>query len=398
MFSTFNKYFDYTSQTPVDGRVLRMVDQVSKKIFHNPGALYSDGVKANKMLKNARVKIAEILSNVSKNSVHANEVVFTSGGTESNNITIQGVVQKWYEEHNYDYTNIPHVIISEIEHPSVNNIVENLKKQKKITFSKIKINQDGLIDLQELKTQLTTQQNIILVSVMLVNNEIGTIQPIRDIASIVRKSRGLGKYPLLHTDACQSINYIDISVDKIGADLISYDASKFYGPKGIGILYIKRNTLISPVYFGGDQEYGMRPGTENLPAILGMVKALEILSLNKTKEIERLYKMQQYFFKKVMKIKNVSINGSKEREKRIVNNVNVCFKDKDSEFLLFKLDKFGFQVSTGTTCQNKKEDSKSVSVDALGGGCASSSLRISFGRFTTMRDVRGLVKVLIKIQ
>lgn len=404
MFSAFNKfinpkkkYFDYASQTPVDGRVLRVVSETSKDLFYNPGSLYSNGVLVAKLLKDSRRKVSKLLSGTSSNSVHENEVIFTSGGTESNNIAIQGCVSKWYESKNYDYSQKPHIIISEIEHPALYNVVENLKKQNKITFSKIKINNDGLIDLQELKDKLTENKNTILVSIMLVNNEIGTIQPIRDIASIVRKSRVNSIYPLFHTDACQAVNYVDMPFDKMGVDMVSYDASKFYGPKSVGILYIKRNTPIDPIYFGGDQEYGMRPGTENLPAILGMVKALEIVVGEKQKEIKRLHKLQQYIYSKIEKMKNVSINGSTLQDKRIVNNINICFPGKDSEFLLFKMDKLGFEVSTGTTCQNKKEDSKSISVDALGGDCAGSSLRISLGRFTTMRQVKGLVSAIDKV-
>lgn len=404
MFSAFNKftkkqqkYFDYASQTPVDKRVLKIIQETSKNIFYNPGSLYSNGVLASKILQKSRKDVADMLSGVSKNSVHQNEIVFTSGGTESNNIAIQGVVDKWYEGRNYDYSEKPHIIISEIEHPAVYNVVEHLKKQNKITFSKIKINSDGILDLQELKDELFKNKNTILVSVILVNNEIGTIQPIRDIASQVRKSReGDNKYPLLHTDACQAVNYLPMPIDKMGCDIITYDASKFYGPKGIGLLYVKRNTPINPVYFGGDQESGMRPGTENLPAIVGMVKALDIVNHEKEKEIKRLHKLQQYIFSKIEKMKNVSVNGSMDQEKRIVNNVNICFQGKDAEFLLFKLDKLGIEVSTGTTCQNKKEDSKSISVEALGRGCASSSLRISLGRYTTKWQVRGLVRAMYK--
>jgi cysteine desulfurase len=408
MFSAFNKlikkqhplkgyvkkYFDYASQTPTDKRVLKVVEEYSKTLFYNPGSLYANGVFSAKALKDSRKKIACLLSDKSLNSVHENEIIFTSGGTESNNIALQGVVDKWYESKKYDYTEKPHVIISEIEHPALYNVVENLKKQHKITFSKIKINNDGLIDLQELKNELAENKNTVLVSIMLVNNEIGSIQPVRDITSFIRKARGDGVYPLFHTDACQALNYIDMSFDKMGADLVSYDASKFYGPKGVGILYIKRNTPINPVYFGGDQEYGMRPGTENLPSVMGMVKALEIVVDEKQKEIKRLYKLQQYIFAKVDKIKGVSINGSTLQEKRIVNNINICFPGKDSEFLLFKMDKMGYEVSTGTTCQNKKEDSRSISVEALGGDCAGSSLRISLGRYTTKGQVRGLIKAL----
>ncbi len=399
MFSAFSKYFDYASQTPTDRRVLKVVHQVSVKLFYNPGSLYANGVISSNLLKDSRKKVASILSETSLHSVHEDEIVFTSGGTESNNIAVQGVVDKWYESKNYNYFEKPHIIISEIEHPALYNIVENLKKQNKITFSKIKINNDGLIDLQELKKQLTENKNTILVSIILVNNEIGAIQPMRDIASFVRKARGSDLYPILHTDACQAVNYLSMPIDKMGCDLITYDASKFYGPKGVGVLYIKRNTPINPIYFGGDQEDSMRPGTENLPAIVGMVKALEIVVEEKEKEIKRLYKMQQYIFSKIEKMKCASINGSTLQEKRIVNNINICFKGQDSEFLLFKLDKLGYEVSTGTTCQNKKEDSRSVSVEALGSGqgCASSSLRISLGRYTKMRQVRGLVGAISKM-
>lgn len=404
MFSRFTRfikkqriYLDYASQTPTDPRVLRVIGETAKKAFYNPGALYANGVVSGKILSDARLGVARIFSGASKNSVHADEIIFTSGGTESNNIAVQGVVEKWYEDRHYEYFAKPHIIISEIEHPSLANIVDALAKKNKITSSKIKTLENGLIDLKDLKEKLAENKNTILVSVMLVNNEIGTIQPIRDIASLVRKAKREDGYPLLHTDACQAINYLDMQVDKMGVDLMTVDASKFYGPKGVGALYVKRRTLLSPVFFGGDQEFGIRPATENLPAIVGLGKALEIVSEGKEKEMERVYKLQQYIFKKVSKMKNVSINGSTKKEERIANNINICFKDKDSEFLLFKLDKLGYEVSTGTTCQNKKEDSRSISVEALGGDCASSSLRITLGRYTTKGQVRGLVRALGRI-
>ena len=400
MFSRFTKfikkekkYLDYASITPVDSRVLVVMNKLTSSLFHNPGSLYASGVKVEKMISSARVNIAKILSGKNTNTVHADEVVFTSGGTESNNIALQGIVDKWYEDHDQ----IPHIIISEIEHPSVRNIVENLSKKNKITFSKIKINNDGVIDIQNLKEILSENKNTILVSVMLVNNEVGSIQPIKEIASLIRKIKENNIYPLSHTDACQAMNYLDIPFDKMGVDLLSLDGGKIYGPRSSGILYIKRKTPINPVYFGGDQEYGMRPGTENLSAIVGLEKALQIVSTEKEKETQRLFKMQQYIFSKIQKIKNVSINGSVEKEKRIVNNINICFKNKDAEFLLFKMDKLGYEVSTGTTCQNKKEESRSVSVDALRGDCGGSSLRISLGRWTTWGEVRGLVRAIDKV-
>lgn len=391
MFSRFNKYLDYASITPVDRGVLRVMYRVMKYHFHNPGSLYAHGVKAQKFINNSRKSIAKNLN------CHQDEIVFTSGGTESNNIAIQGVVDKWYENHGYDYTVLPHIIITEIEHPAVKNVVENLSKKKRITFSKIKVDESGVINLYDLKQELLKVKDVILVSIMMVNNEIGTIQPIRDIAAVVRKAKGENIYPLLHTDACQAVNHIDISLDRLGVDMMTVDAGKFYGPHGAGLLYVKRNTPVNPVFFGGDQERGLRPGTENISAIVGIDKALEIVKKNKAKEINRLYKMQQYVFDKVSKMKDVSVNGSMNSEERVVNNINICFKGKDAEFLLFKLDKLGYEVSTGTTCQNKKEESRSVSVDALGGDCGGSSLRISLGRGTSWGSVRGLVRALRKV-
>ena len=337
MFSRFlkkitkgKKYLDYASITPIDQRVLGVMEEVSRESFYNPGSLYGSGVKAAKILSRSREKVAELFSGRSKNSVHPDEIIFTSGGTESNNIVVQGVVSAWYEKN----SNIPHIIISEFEHPSVRVIVEALEKKNKITASKIKIDAEGVVDLKDLKEKLLEHKNTILVSIMLVNNEIGTIQPMRDIASLVRKVKE-GSYPLLHTDACQAVNYLDMQFDKMGVDLLSIDGGKCYGPHSSGMLYIKRNTPVQAVYFGGDQEFGMRPGTENLPAIVGIVKALEIAIADRGKETERISLLQKYIFDEVKKMKNISINGSLEN--RIVNNINICFKDKDSEFLLFKL-------------------------------------------------------------
>ncbi len=388
MFSRFKKYFDYASITPVNRRVLRAMNRVMRHYFHNPGSLYTHGVKALKIMNNSRKNVAKLLG------CHSDEIIFTSGGTESNNIAIQGVVDRWYENHDYDYTVLPHVVITEIEHPAVRNIVENLAKKKRITFSKIKVDNQGLIDTKDFKEILENNKNIILVSIILVNNEIGVIQNLKHINSILRKHKQ-NNHPLIHVDACQAVNYLDLNLDKMNVDLLSIDAGKFYGPRGAGVLYVKRNTPINPVFFGGDQEFGLRPGTENLASIVGLTKALEIAVKDREKEMKRLAKMQKYIFDEVSKMENVYINGSIEN--RVVNNINICLKDKDAEFLLFKLDKLGYEVSTGTTCQNKKEDSRSLSVDALGYDCGGSSLRISLGYYTKWSEVKGLVKALVKV-
>ncbi len=401
MFSRFwrasptKKYFDYASITPLDYRVVKAVQKVEKRHWQNPSALYDSGVRAGKLLASAREGVARVLSGTSIHSAHADEIVFTSGGTESDNVAIQGVVKAWKKD-NPTVSELPHIVISAIEHPAVKKTVEDLEHSGLITVSYISVDEQGLICEKELKEVFQKEKNIILVSVMLVNNEIGTIQPIAHVASLIRKYRKDhgSVYPYLHTDACQAPCYLDMQIDKLGVDLLSLDGGKIYGPRGVGCLYIKRGVRIEKISQGGAQESDIRPGTENLPAIVGFAKALEICTKEKEKENIRLRKLQEYIINNLPE--GVTVNGSVDVEKRISNNINICIPDKDSEFVLFQLDVQGFEVSTGTTCQNKQEESRSYVVDALGHNCGASSLRISFGRFTKFGEVKSLIKVLKK--
>ncbi|MEN9604326.1 MAG: hypothetical protein RJB39_11 [Candidatus Parcubacteria bacterium] len=384
-------YLDYAAITPVDLRVVKIMNKILKSHWHNPSSLYDAGVQASKYLEKSRKDVSAILSGVSANSVHSDEIIFTGGGTESNNMAIQGVLKAWKG------VGLPHIVTTAIEHPSVKKLVENLIKESKITASFVGVDADGLVDLKELKEILQTHKNIALVSVMLVNNELGTIQPISEIASLIRKYRKEqgGVYPIFHTDACQAPNYIDMQIDKMGVDLLTLDGGKIYGPRGTGCLYIKRNTPIHKIFFGGAQESDLRPGTENLPGIVGFAAALRLVHADKEKENNRLRSFQEYIKKNLPE--SVSINGTMDPDKRISNNVNICLPGLDAEFLLFKFDVAGIELSTGTTCQNKQEDSRSYVVDALGNECGGSSLRISMGRGTTKRHVETFIKVLGKI-
>ncbi len=392
-FSSTKKYFDYASITPLDNRVVKVMHDILIKKWHNPSSLYSSGVLASKELEQARASVAQILSGSSVHSVHSDEIVFTSGGTESDNLALLGTVHAWRRL----YGKTPHIITSVVEHPAIKKTLEALEKDGSITVSYISVDSEGVFDVREFKEVLFSSEHVALVSVMFVNNEIGTIQPLSEIASLIRKYRKEKNttYPYFHTDACQAPAYIDMRIDKLGVDLLSLDGGKIYGPRGVGCLYKKRGVVIDKVYHGGAQEMDVRPGTENLSAIAGFAKALEICEQEKIKEIKRLAVFQQYMFNNLPA--GCFVNGSKDEKKRIVNNVNICIPNKDSEFLLFKLDVQDFEVSTGTTCQNKQEESRSYVVDALGGDCGASSLRITFGRFTKFGEVKSLVKALKKV-
>ena len=397
-FSSSKKYFDYASITPLDNRVVKVMHAITSKNWQNPSSLYASGVVASKLLDQARQETAEFLSGSSLHSVHSDEVVFTSGGTESDNLAILGTISAWKRKTALSGKDTKPVVISSvIEHPAVKKTLEYLHVKGDIEVIFVSVLKGGCIDMQEFKEVLFSYEDVVLVSIMLVNNEIGTIQPISEIAGLIRKYRKEKntQYPYFHTDACQAPVYIDMRIDKLGVDLLSLDGGKVYGPRGVGCLYKKRNVEIDKIYHGGAQEMDMRPGTENLPAIVGFAKALQICADERGREVVRISKMQKYMFDTVPDC--CHINGSTEKDARIINNVNICIPKKDSEFLLFKLDVAGFEVSTGTTCQNKQEESRSYVVDALGEDCGASSLRISFGRFTKFSDVKKLSAVLKKV-
>lgn len=387
-------YADYASLTPIHGSVLTRMSSVYRKYTKNPGALYESAVMAKKLLESARNEVSKLLSAHSLHSVHADEIVFTSGGTESNNIAILGVIEKWYESH----AEIPTIVISIIEHPAVRKIVEHLARTKKVNVVHVPVDEEGVIDLAEMKNTFVTEKNIILVSVMLVNNEIGTIQPLKEVAKLVRNyrkehvMRGEISYPYFHTDACQAPCYIDMPIDKFGVDLLTLDGGKIYGPRGVGCLYVKRGVRLTSPYFGGGQENGIRPGTENLPSIVGFAEALGVVFKKRTQEVKRIAAMQEYIFSNLPE--HVFVNGSLDREKRIANNINICIPGSDSEFVVFKMDVAGIEVSAVTACQNSELESRSSVVDSLGKNCGGSSLRISLGYATTWSEVKKIVKAI----
>ena len=295
-----------------------------------------------------------------------------------------------------------------IEHPSVLNACRALEKTGEANVSYIGVDNDGVVNLAEFKKAL--RQETVLVSIMYANNEIGTIQPIREIAKIIRQYRksyldvkrpsqlggSTSKWPVFHTDACQAMNYLDTHVERLGVDLLTFNGAKIYGPKGVGALYKKRGVSLVPVLYGGGQEKGLRSGTENVPAIVGLAKALEIARKIVEKESARQTKLRDYFISKLMDIGCPSINGA--LEKRLPNNINVSFPNIESQHMVIMLDAKGIAVSAKSACSSGDEDASYV-VSALDGQKwhADNSVRFSLGRNTTKKDIQKTIGALQEI-
>ncbi len=381
-------YLDYASLTPVDKRVVKEMTAFSRAEVANPSSIYMSGVRAKKSLEGARIHCAQFFG------AHADEIVFTGSGTEANNIAILGAVENFLQKNkNADtgksYKDI-HIIVSAIEHASVLETARALEA-KGVELDIIPVTPTGIVDGDALKRKL--RPATLLVSVMMVNNEIGTIQPIADIVKIVRDFKKINPtaQTLVHTDACQAVLYKEINLEKFGVDMLTADSHKVYGPRGVGMLYVRRSAreFVSPIMFGGGQENDLRPGTENVPGILGFTKALEIAkkeNKNNT-ETDRLTQLRDYCMEKLSSnVPGVVING--DRTQRIANNINMSIPGVDHEFLLLQLDVRGIACSTKSSCL--RDEDESYVIKALGE--SRQSLRFSFGRSTTKKDIDYLVK------
>ena len=378
-------YLDYASVTPIDKEVSKEMFRVSQKYISNPSSVYKEGVEAHNFLEFCRKRFADKLE------VHSDEIVFTSGGTESNSLAIKGVIVRYLKEQK----NIkPHIISSTIEHPSIRELLFSLEKTGEIELSLISPNEDGIILPEEIAKEL--KPNTVLVSVMYANNEIGTIMPLSEIAKKLReykKEQGRTEFdmPFLHSDASQAVAYLSVRIPSLHADLMTLDGGKIYGPRGTGALFIKRIVPFESITNGGSQEDGRRSGTENLPSIAGLTLALENVEKDKLKEFDRVEVLRDLLlvYLKSSNIKDAfTINGSMAKGQRLPNNLNICFPGIDSEFLVLTLDAMGICVSSVTSCRTLTEDSYSYVVKEIAGDdCSRSSLRISLGKYTSKSDV-----------
>jgi len=380
-------YFDHSATTPVDPQVLRAMLPYLKNDFGNASSLHFLGQKARAGVEAAREVVAKFLSCEPK------EIIFTSGATESNNIAILGFVRR---ARALDPKRKIHVITSAIEHPAVLEVCRELKKEEvDITF--IPVSRTGLVKVDTIKKAIRPET--VLVSIMYVNNEVGMIQPIQKIGKFIREtnlSREKQNKIYFHTDAVQAANFCDCRVDFLGVDMLSLSAHKIYGPKGTGILFVREGTPLFPIIFGGHQERGIRSGTENVAGIVGLGKAIELISdKNEQKRINaKLKKLRDELVKEILKkIPEAVLNG--DLEHRVPGNVNFCFKNVEGESILLMLDMEGVALSTGSACSSGSlEPSHVLSAMGISPEISHGSVRVTLGKNNTEEEVRRLVKVL----
>ncbi len=383
-------YLDYAASTPLDKKVKEVMN-VAEKFFGNPSSIHTEGENAKKIVEQSRQKIANVLG------ARSNEIIFTSGGTESNNLAILGIAKSFLESSKTSNT-LPrgHIIVSKIEHSSTLEPCKQLEKWGfEITY--LNVNENGLINLEEFKKSL--RNNTILVSIIYANNEIGTIQPIREIGKIIKSHKPYvtSRLPYFHTDACQASNYLNIKVETLGVDSMTINASKIYGPKGIGILYKKSDVKIAPLIYGGGQENGIRSGTESPALCAGMAEALEMAQKNKNSESKRIIDLRDYFIENILsKISSAKLNGSAKN--RLPNNANFSFRGCEAESLLIKLDLKSIACSSGSACASQSNEPSHV-ILALNNkvGEAKSSIRFSMGRQTNKKELNYVIKILCEI-
>lgn len=371
-----NIYMDNSATTPVKTQVLEeMLPYFSEK-FGNPSSIYSLGSASKVAVENSRSKVAKVLGAQSK------EIFFTGSGSESDNWAIKGVAYNHRKKGN-------HIITTKIEHHAVLHTCEYLEKQGfEVTY--LDVDEFGMIKLEELENAITDKT--ILISIIFANNEIGTIQPIKEIGEIAKKHN-----VLFHTDAVQAIGHVKIDVNELNIDLLSLSAHKFYGPKGIGVLYIKQGVKLDSLISGGGQERNKRAGTENVPSIVGLGKAIELAYENIEEHNEKLFELRERLINKIeATIPYVKLNG--HRTERLPGNVNFCFEFIEGESLLLSLDLVGIAGSSGSACTSGTLDPSHVLLAiGLPHEIAHGSLRLSLGDFNTVEEIDYVVKELAEI-
>ena len=390
-------YLDNSATTPVDKKVLSAMSKYWASEFGNPSSIHSMGVTAKVALQKARKTTANLIGG------HDREIIFTSGGTESNNLAIFGLVN-YLLKNGKKYSEI-HLITTEIEHSSILECYKKLEKEGcKVDY--LKVDEFGLLNPRDLREMIKPETA--LVSVGYANGEIGVIQPIKEIIKEIRhckKEFGREKIglPLFHSDASQAGLYLNMNVEELGFDLLTIDAQKMYGPKGVGVLFVRDGIQIEPMLFGGGQENNRRSGTENIPLIVGMEYAFELARKTKDKESQRQIKIRNYFFEQIKKnIPQVIING--HLEYRLPNNINISIPGQDGEMLVFRLDESGIICSSSSACASGSGESTVVRTIAGKtnasqeeiGLRAKSTLRFSMGKETKIGDIKRLLKILVK--
>jgi cysteine desulfurase len=373
-------YLDHAAATPLDSEVLAAMQPFFAEFFYNPSASYMAAQQVRVRLEQARADVAAELGS------KANEIIFTAGGTESDNLAIAGVM------HAYPGAN---VVVSAVEHDAV------LEAAAQFDYSVAAVSEQGIVDIRDLETKINDKT--VLVSVMYANNEVGTIQPLRQIHQLLETIRAARRQagndlPLyFHTDACQAANYLDLHVSRLGVDLMTLNGGKIYGPKQSGVLYVSSKISLQPIIRGGGQERNLRSGTENVAACVGFATALKLAQTKRHEEGKRLTDLQAMAFKLVGEnLPNVVINGSEKH--RLPNNIHLTLPGQDNERLLVELDERGVLAAAGSACSASDEEPSHV-LRAMGisDTDAQASLRLTTGRETTEQDMRDFVTMLSAI-
>lgn len=370
-------YLDYQAAKPVDERVLTEMIPYFDEFFANPASLHNDGDFATKALVNARSKVADFV-----NASDPSEIIFTSGATESNNLALIGGAER-------NKRNGNHIIISEAEHISILNLGKYLEREG-FEVDRVPLDQYGMIRLEKLKNLI--REETILISIQWANNEIGTIQPIEEIAEIADE-----RDIVFHTDAVAAQPYVPIDVQKVPVDLITLSSNDIYGPKGVGALYMRKGQRVNPLLIGGGQERGIRSGSENMHGIVGFGKAAEIMKRDMKKEAERMRLYRDKLIDGILdQIENSYLNG--HPEERLPHNANLRFDFIEGESLILSLKDEKIAAATGSACTSKTlEPSHTLISCGLLHEEAHGSLLFSLGRFTKEEDIDKVLRVLPEI-
>ncbi len=363
-------YLDNASTTRVSTRVVEVMQNCFSGDYGNASCLHEWGQEAREAVEEARKVIAD------KINAKPEEIIFTSGGTESNNMAIKGIA--YLKEKG-------HIITSKFEHPAVLNICKALEK-KGFELTYIRINKDGFVDLSQLKSSI--KENTILVSIMHANNEIGTVQDIVEIGKICNE-----KNIPFHTDAVQSFTKFPLDVKKANVTMASFSAHKLHGPKGIGVLYIKKGTKLAKQIHGGSQEFNLRAGTENVPGIVGFATAVKEM---KDEDIKNMKESRDYLISELLKIDKTSLNGNKDR--RLCNNVSIAFKNVEGESILLALDDKGIAVTTSSACTSSTLEPSHV-LEAIGLRSEDShgTIRFTLSKYTTREDLDYVIQTVKEV-
>lgn len=398
-------YLDHAATTPIDPRVLKAMQPYWSDKFANPSALYKAGLEAKDAINSARSEIANVLN------AKPSEIIFTAGGTESNNMAIQGAAINFAKTHGKP----GHIITTPIEHHSVLHVVEALKNYGwKISYAPIE--SEGFVDLSALIKLV--RKDTALISVMYANNEIGTVEPIAEIGKWLtglNKARAQKNLPrvLFHTDACQASGALSLDTHELKVDLMTLNGSKIYGPKQTGILYVRTGVKLETIIHGGGQERDLRSGTENVPGIVGLATALTLAQKEAEKETKRLQALQRHFDDRLSKkVKDIKLNGPLINSKhsknlrgselnkinRLPNNINISFKGVEGESLMLYLDSYNIAVATGSACATTSTDPSHVLIALKATQSqAYSAVRFTLGKATTKQQLDYVVNVLSEL-